>query len=90
MRDLYPESAQWATAIKTNAILADIYDVLASINSNLIAMATRKPAKYPKPYPRPNAKQQMNENERHFGSGAIPAKDLRNWFEEKRRQLCQK
>lgn len=90
MRDLYPESAPWATTAKTNAILADIYDVLSSINSNLIAMATGKPAKQPKLYPRPGVKQQMNENERHFGSGAIPAKDLRNWFEEKRRQLCQK
>ena len=90
MRDLYPESATWATTTKTNAILADIYDVLSRINSNIVALAMRTPAKEPQPYPRPGAKQKKNENEQHFGSGAIPAKDLQLWFEEKRRQLCQK
>lgn len=90
MRELYPESAPWATTAKTNAILADIFDVLSGINSNLVAIATGKPPREPKRYPRPGVKQQKNENERHFGSGALPAKDLRNWFEEKRRRLCQK
>ena len=90
MRELYPESAPWATTTKTNAILADIYDLLSVINSNLVAIITRKPPKEPKRYPRPGVKQQKNENEQHFGSGALPAVELRSWFEEKRRQLCQK
>lgn len=90
MRELFPETATWATTAKTNAILADIFDVLNNINSNLIALGSGKPAKQPPPYPRPGNKQKPNENEKHFGSGALPANDLRNWFEEKRKQLCQK
>ena len=89
MRELYPETAPWATTAKTNAILADIFDVLASINANLIAIATGKPAKHVNPYPRPGNKQK-NEDEQHVGSGALPAGELRNWFKERRRQLCQK
>ena len=82
MQELNPEAATWSTTTKTNAILADIYDVLALINANLIALASKRAAKQPKPYPRPRRKE--NENERHFGSGALPPDELREWFNRKR------
>jgi len=86
-QELYPEYAPWATQTKTNAILADIFDVLSQINANLVAMGSHKPAKQPKPYPRPQ--QKKPENVRHFGRGALPANELREWFEMKRKEKCQ-
>jgi len=74
--------AEWGSVLKTNEILADIFDVLAMINANLIAVGSRKKAKQPKPYPRPGAKP---KNEQHFGSGALPPSELKKWIEEKRR-----
>lgn len=81
MRELHPEVTVWASTLKTNAILADICDLLAHINANLVAHASGKPARAPKPYPRLN--KQEPENERHFGRGAMPPDELRKWFEEK-------
>ena len=73
----------WETRVQTNAILADIYDVLSAINSNLIAFASggKKKVK-PKPYPRPG---RDRENTRKFGKGALPIPELREWIEERRR-----
>jgi len=82
MRDVRPEIAEWGTVVKTNEILADIFDVLSMINSNLVALGNRKQAKQPKLYPRPGAKP---KDEQHFGSGALPPAELRRWIEEKRR-----
>ena len=88
MQEINPELAAWSGTIKTNAILADIYDVLVHINANLVAHASGKPAKNPKLYPRPGQKEAGSE--RHFGRGALPAKELREWFEKKRTEKCQK
>jgi len=87
VQELHPEYALWASRAKTNLILADIFDVLAQINANLVAIGSRKPAKQPKPYPRPQ--QKKPENVRHFGRGALPANELREWFEMKRKEKCQ-
>ena len=86
MRELHPEESIWATTAKTNAILADIFDVLANINSNLVALGSGRPAKKPKPYPRPVKRK--DETERHFGRGALPANELREWFEKKRKEYA--
>lgn len=80
MRDLHPEAAEWATTLKTNIILADIFDCLAQINSNLIGIGSGKRAKAPKPYPRPK----QNKTVHKLGSGALPADKLREWIEERR------
>lgn len=88
MREIYPEKAEWYGTLQTNKILADIFDILAQINANLVGFAERKPAKKPKPYPRPGKKPQ--EEERHYGRGGLPPAQLREWFEAKRKQLCQK
>jgi hypothetical protein len=85
MRELNPEAWTWASTAKTNTILADIWDMLAQINANLIAAATQKPARKFKPYPRPAGKKNEPEDQQHYGSGALPADELRKWFEEKRR-----
>ena len=81
-REVNPELAEWASRAKTNAILADIFDILALINSNLVAIGSRRKAKAPKPYPRPGAKEP--EGTKHYGSEPLPVADLREWLEKKR------
>ena len=74
--------SNWATQAKTNAILASIYDILAVINANLCAKGSGKKPKKPKPYPRPwieNKKPEVT----HFGRGALPPDELREWFRSK-------
>lgn len=83
MRSVNPEVSEWATRQKTNALLADIFDVLSMINANLVAVGTRKRAKSPKPYPRPGAEP---SGQKHFGKDAVPADELQAWFERKRRE----
>lgn len=84
-RQIDPEVAQWSERLKTNMILADIFDMLALINANLMAIGTHKAAKKPKPYPRPH--QKKPEEEKHIGSGALPPAELRAWIERKRAEI---
>lgn len=82
MHELDPELSAWGTTTKTNAILADIFDVLAMMNANLVALGSHKPAKKPKPYPRPHRKDDTES--RHFGSKPLPVPELHKWIEQKR------
>lgn len=72
MREMRPELYQWSTNAKTNAILADIYDMLSAINANLCAKGSGKRPKRPKPYPRPGA----TGNQRRIGQ-ALPVDELK-------------
>ena len=79
-RDL-GKSTGWEDTIKTNALLADIYDLLQVINANICAMASHgKKRKKVIPYPRPG----KDDDKRKIGKGAMPLKALAEWFEEKR------
>lgn len=78
------ELSYWGDALKTNLILADIYDMLAMINANLVAVGSRKASKKPKRYPRPKALERKNEEKRHIGKDALPVNELEKWFEERR------
>lgn len=80
-RELEPEWAQWAGTMKTNAILADIFDLLAMINANICAMGSGKKAKKPKAYKRPGDKDKQK-----IGKNALPADQLMEWFDNKRKQ----
>ena len=52
------------------------------INANLVSLGNGRPARKPKPYPRPGKK--SKDEERHFGSGALPVDELHQWIEKKR------
>lgn len=82
-RELDPEMAYWSTRAKTNSILADIFDMLSQINANLVAIGTKKASKKVKPYPRPGDKA---KKEKRIGKNAVPAKELDNWLERKRKE----
>jgi hypothetical protein len=76
------KSTGWEDTTKTNAILADIYDLLQVINANLIAYASGgKQKRKIKPYPRPG--KEGNKNERKIGKDAMPVTDLREWIRRK-------
>ena len=79
--EIEPELSMWSTTSKTNAILADIYDVLSAINSNLKAIGSGKAAKKPEKYPRPN----KNKKEKLFTS-SMPMNEMREWIEKRRRK----
>lgn len=85
-RSLNPEAYAWASTQKTNLILADIWDLLATINANIVAVGSGKPTKNPKRYPRPGAKKP--DDEQHFGSKGLPPDELRQWFDKKRAEYA--
>ena len=64
-------------------LLADIFDVLAMINSNLVAIGSHKKTEAPERYPRP---WKTDDGKKHIGSGALPPDELRKWFDERRKQ----
>jgi hypothetical protein len=88
MRELNPELARWDTALQTNTILADIYDLLAAINYNLLCMASKQKPQQPKPYPRPGKKD--DGDRKRIGKGALPVAELNDWFEQKRRKYAER
>ena len=88
MRELNPELARWDTQLQTNTILADIYDMLAALNYNVLCMASKQKPQQPKPYPRPNQKEE--ENRKKIGKGAMPVAELNEWFEQRRKKYAER
>ena len=58
--------------------------MLAALNYNVLCMASKQKPQQPKPYPRPNQKE--DENKKKIGKGALPVAELKEWFEQKRRE----
>lgn len=70
---------EWETTLKTNTILADIFDMLLVIHADLVSWASHgKKKANNKPYPRPGKGE--DKNTRKLGSGAMPLDQLREWF----------
>lgn len=75
------KSTGWETTIKTNAILADIYDMIQVINANLVNWASNGKKKLKvKPYPRPG---RDDNTVRKIGRGALPPDELHAWIRER-------
>ena len=83
MKELNRDIYEWSSPLKTNSILADIFDVLMNINANLVAIGSHRAPKPVKPYPRPGTE---DPNTKHYGNGALPANELEEWFERKRKE----
>lgn len=62
------EFGAWHKTVKTNSILADIFDLLMAVNT--------KNGRKPKTYPRP-------QEHRNIGRGAIPVSEFWEWWNEK-------
>lgn len=77
----------WDTITKTNALLADIYDMLQVLNRNIVQSSSKKKiTEKITPYPRPG----RETKKRNLGKGALPANELRAWIEEKRRKKVER
>ena len=80
--ELEPDIAAFSSRFKTNAILADIYDILAQINANLVAGFSRKRSQKPRRYPRPG-----DNDKRHIGkNNSMTVSELDSWFAKKKQQ----
>lgn len=84
-RDLDIEKHIWSKTAMTNSILADIFDMLAQINSILCAFGSGGKVKRIDPYPRPGTSAERSD-QKHFGKGALPKDELRDWIKRKRRE----
>lgn len=76
---LNPDDSAWATRMKTNAILADVFDAIEWFSYSFrISKAKRgsRPKK-PKPYPRPG---QKTEDTR-IGKDPIPISKFDEWWD---------
>lgn len=76
-RELDPESSAWYTTAKTNLILADLFDILATINGNMVAIARRKAARKIDPYPRPGAR---HKNAEHIVGELRTFAEINSWI----------
>ena len=79
-REIEPDLHSWTTTFKTNQILADIYDMLAMINANLVAFGSKKPTKKPKQYPR------LKNNGDKYGKDPVAPVQLRKMFVDMRKR----
>ena len=80
--EIEPEIAAFSSRFRTNAILADIYDILAQINANLVAGFSRKRPQKPRRYPRPGD----NDKRRIGKNNGMTMSELDNWFAQKKQQ----
>lgn len=80
--ELNPDMTEWSTTLKTNVLLADIFDQLSLVNANLHVLISRKKGKRPEPYKRPWMKER---NDRHIGHGAMPVTDMREWIRKRQK-----
>lgn len=77
-RDIDEDSSRWATQMKTNEILADLYDLMALFRVEMASMITGKRPKKPVPYKRPH-----KDDKKKVGRGAMLKEDLRKWINNK-------
>lgn len=76
------DTVLWSTTLKTNALLADIYDMLAQLNANMCGGFSHKKASKVKPLARPWIK----DKKKIGGKGALPKQKLREWIKNYRRK----
>lgn len=81
VRELDSDVYEWSTRLKTNMILADLYDMLAMINANLVAVGSHQRTKTPKPYPRPK-----QDRGTKYGKEPVKIEELRKLFANKRKK----
>ena len=72
----YDNMDEWHERVKTNMLLADIYDNLSALRFAFISSKSKKKGKKPEPYPRPWSKRKS----KHFGKDPVKVKDFWAWW----------
>ena len=78
-RDIDPEASKWSMNVKTNEILADLYDLIAVFRYEVTAMLSGKKPKKPQLYTRPH----KDDKKKIGGKGALPVAELKAWINSK-------
>ena len=68
-RELNPEVASWCAGEHNASILADLWDLVAHVNTQ----RGHTPPKYPRPKP-------ISKTERQIGANPLPIKDFDAWW----------
>ena len=78
-RELMPptDAERWTNGEATASLLADLFDLVAMLRSEVLAKGSGKKPKHPRPYPRPGTKP---KNTRHVGSKPIPIAKFEEWW----------
>lgn len=78
----YDGMHSWSSHVRTNAMLADVYDNISALRYTLVASRSKrgKRPKRPKPYPRP---WREDKGTKRFGKDAIPVSQFGDWWAEK-------
>lgn len=76
VREVEPEVARWVAPESLRPMLADIYDLLSTLNHNLVAANSKHRPRKPKPYPRPGKQDKGTV----VGKDPIPIKDFDEWW----------
>lgn len=71
----------WNTALQTNIILADLFDLVQLVRAEHVYYNTKKKIKT-NPYPRPG--RDNDKNKKHFGDTAMPANEMLEWINNRR------
>lgn len=82
----YDYLPQWTSTLKTNAMLADLYDSISALRYIVTASRSKKKVKKPKPYPRPWVK---DKGIKKIGKDPIPVKDFWGWWDKKVEEAAQ-
>lgn len=72
------EAGPFDSGTQTNALLAELFDVLAGINANLVQLSSKSRVKRPKPFPRP-----WRKDESRIGRDPIPVSKFAEWWNSK-------
>ena len=70
-----PEWRGWGNRLHTEMILADLYDLLNALRTQHASANSKRRQKPPKPYPRPNAKNDV------MGAEPVPKGTFMDWWE---------
>lgn len=76
VREVEPELAQWVAPESLRPMLADLYDLMSSLNYNLVSANSKHRPRKPKPYPRPGRQDKGTV----VGKDPIPIRDFDEWW----------
>lgn len=76
VRELDPDLCRWVAPESLRPMLADMYDLMAALNRNVVAANSKHRPRKPKPYPRPGKRDKGTV----IGKDPIPIKDFDEWW----------
>lgn len=73
---------EWSETVKTNMLLADIYDNLTAMRYQFVSSKSKKKPRRPDPYPRPWAKPRKKK----IGKDPVKVSKFWKWWDSKKKK----